>query len=198
MCKKAESCVNLMKQKIRSLYKTMRAQMPKADVTYKSDAASKVFLTSEIYKASNQIMLYIPLGNETDTKNIIECSFADGKKVIFPVTDKKSGKITPHYAMADTKFKSGAFSVYEPISSDIADESDIDVVIVPGISFSKNGARIGFGKGCYDRFLKKCKGIKIGFCYNFQICDDCFEEEHDVTMDYIVTETGIIKCESGK
>lgn len=184
-----------MKNKIRNSNKIKRSSMDKAEILEKSHAAAKVFLSSDIYKNAKQLMLYMPLGNETDTTHIINEAFRDGKKPIFPVTDEKSGEITPCYATEESEFVKGAFSVKEPCVMDVADVSKIDVILVPGIGFDKKGTRIGFGKGCYDRLLKNTTAIKIGFCYDFQICEGIDAEEHDVKMDFLITESGIIKCE---
>lgn len=183
-----------MKNEIRLLNKKLRAEMDMSETALKSRSAAEVFLTSDVYKKSTFIMLYMPIGNETDTSYIIKRAFADGKKLAFPVTDSKSGEITAYCVNANTKFEKGAFSVYEPDSAELADVNEIDVVIVPGIGFNKNGARIGFGKGCYDKFLKRVSAVKVGFCYEFQICDKIVADEHDINMDYIVTEVGLIKC----
>ena len=142
-------------------------------------------------------MLYMPLKNETDTADIINAAFADGKSVIFPVTNSETGGITPYYAKADTQFCVGAFQVREPRTKDVADTGDIDIILVPGIAFSKNGVRVGFGKGCYDRLLKDTNAVKVGYCYDFQLCDEILADSHDVNMDYIVSESGIIKCCNG-
>ena len=139
-------------------------------------------------------MLYMPLRNETDTKAIINQAFLDEKKVIFPVTDEKSGIITPYYATENTEFSKGGFSVFEPLGTEIANEKNIDVIIVPGIAFSKNGARIGFGKGCYDKLLKNTAAIKIGYCYSFQVYDEIPTDIYDIPMDYIISENAIINC----
>ena len=183
-----------MKNEIRKTYKQKRSQMSKDDVTSKSEVASRLFLDSDIYKHCNTIMLYMPLGNEADTHTIIDSAFSMGKKVVFPVTDAESGEITPYYAMADTEFFKGAFSVSEPSGTNRALAEDIDVIVVPGISFAKNGARVGFGKGCYDRLLKQSNAVKVGFCYEFQICEDIPVDKHDISMDYLVTENGLFKC----
>ena len=140
-------------------------------------------------------MLYKRLGNETDTNRIINQAFLDKKRLVFPVTDEKSGKITPYYADSSTEFVSGGFSVSEPESIEIATPKDIDIIIVPGIAFDKTGARVGFGKGCYDMFLPKTKAVKIGFCYDFQLADSVPSDKHDIKMDYIITEKGIIDCQ---
>ena len=183
-----------MKNKTRILNKRLRMEMKKTEVELKSHMAAEFFLTSEIYKKSTFIMLYMPIGNETDTSYIIKRAFADGKKLVFPVTDSKSGEITAYCVNVDTGFVKGAFSVYEPDSAELADINEIDVVIVPGVAFDNSGARIGFGKGCYDKFLKRVSAVKVGFCYEFQICDKIVTDEHDINMDYLVTEAGLIKC----
>lgn len=183
-----------MKNEIRKLNKSLRAQMQKFDVEQKSISASEAFLKSDIYKKSKKIMLYMPLGNEVDTSNIIESAISDGKEIIFPVTDSMTGEIAPFYAERDTKFSVGAFSVHEPVGTKRAEPEEIDVVIVPGIAFGTNGARIGFGKGCYDRFLANTNAVRVGCCYDFQLCDDIPTDAHDIPMDYLVTESGILKC----
>lgn len=185
-----------MKNNIRKTYKTKRAQMSQEDVRSKSRIAAKKFLLSDIYKTCKTLMLYMPLGNETDTSEIVKTAFKDGKRLVFPVTDAKTAVITPYYATEHTKFSNGAFSVSEPASTSIASVSDIDVVLVPGIAFAKNGARVGFGKGCYDKLLINARATKVGFCYDFQMCDNISVQAHDICMDYIVTNAEFIKCDS--
>lgn len=183
-----------MKNEIRKANKERRAQMSREEVAEKSFAAAQLFLSSQLYKNARQIMLYMPLGNETDTSAIITAAFNDKKAVVLPVTDKASGEITAYEVWKDTAFEKGAFSILEPQNAKKADISKTDVILVPGIAFAKNGTRVGFGKGCYDRFLAKVDAVKAGFCYDFQLCDFVETERHDVKMDYIVTENELIEC----
>lgn len=183
-----------MKNLIRETNKKIRREMIKSEVAAKSAAASLNFLETDIYKNANLIMAYMPLGNETDTADIIKQSFADGKKVALPVTNQITGEIAPHIITEKTKFKPGAFSVDEPTDSQIADLSEIDVVIVPGIAFDRTGNRVGFGKGCYDMFLQNSRAIKAGFCYEFQLADEIPADKHDIKMDYVITENKLYKC----
>lgn len=184
-----------MKNTIRKINKIRRSEMCAEEVREKSNDAAGIFIKSEFYKNSSQIMLYMPLGNETDTSEIIQRAFSDGKKCIFPVTNPITGEITPYYANKGTSFKKGAFSVFEPENNESADVGQIDVFIVPGIAFDRTGTRVGFGKGCYDRFLKYTDAVKIGFCYDFQIADCIPADKHDIKMDFLITESELIKCE---
>ena len=94
----------------------------------------------------------------------------------------------------DELFVKGSFSELAHLNDMIRPITDIDLVLVPGISFDVKGHRIGFGKGCYDRLLCNYQGVKIGFCYSSQICDDIPSDEYDVCMDYIITENGLWEC----
>ena len=69
------------------------------------------------------------------------------------------------------------------------------MILIPGIGFDKCGARIGFGKGCYDMFLPQTNAVKIGFCFNFQLVDKIPADCHDINMDLIITESGITDCQ---
>ena len=183
-----------MKSLIRNTNKKIRREMNKTEVAAKSVAASLKFLETDIYKNANLVMVYMPLGNEIDTTDIIKHAYSDGKQIVVPVTNADTGEIIPKVITENTRFKKGAFSVSEPVKAHTSDVNDIDVVLVPGIAFDRKGSRIGFGKGCYDMFLRNCRAIKIGFCYEFQLACDIPAEEHDVKMDFIITEIEIYKC----
>ena len=183
-----------MKSIIRNENKQKRAEMLKNDVEVKSYQASKIFLDSDIYKASTNLMLYMPLGNEISTTHIIKNAYLKGKTVLVPVTDKETYEISAHRIFEESIFEKGLFSLTEPKEKDLFDKSKIDTIIVPGIAFDKKGVRIGFGKGCYDKFLKNLSAIKIGYCYGFQLEDYIETDPFDAEMDYILTEKEFIKC----
>ena len=72
---------------------------------------------------------------------------------------------------------------------------NIDLVLVPGIVFDHEGHRIGYGFGHYDKFLRKVpKATKIGLAFDFQVVDKIPREMHDVPVDMVVTEKGIVEC----
>ncbi len=183
------------KCELRRINKEKRQSLSDDEIKEKSKKASQFFLESDIYKKAKTIMLYYPLGNETDTSYIFECAVKDKKTIVYPITDMKTNDLTAVIADDGTSFLKGGYSVFEPNSDKVIDKNTIDVVIVPGIAFDKKGYRVGFGKGCYDRFLKDVSAFKIGFCYRFQIADLILFEEHDICMDYLISEDGLIGCE---
>ncbi len=69
-----------------------------------------------------------------------------------------------------------------------------DIILVPGLAFSKDGHRLGRGKGFYDRYLNGFKGVIVGVAFEEQIEADIPHEDHDVLVQYVVSECGIFEC----
>ncbi len=184
----------MKEEELRKINKAKRKELLSFEVCEKSKKTAEFFLNSGIYKNASVIMLYYPLGNETDTLYILKKALADNKTVVFPITDVDTNEMTAVLADSNTQFSKGAYSVCEPDIKKVYNEK-IDVVIVPGIAFDKRGFRVGFGKGCYDRFLDKISAIKVGFCYEFQIVEAIENDSFDIKMNYLVSESGLMVCE---
>ena len=184
----------MKKEELRKINKVKRNEILPCEIEEKSKKTAKNFVNSEIYKDANVIMLYYPLGKETDTLYVFKKALADNKTVVFPVTDIDTDTITPVLADRNTHFSRGVYSVFEPDIKKVYNEK-IDVVIVPGIVFDKRGFRVGFGKGCYDRFLEKTNSVKVGYCYDFQVVEAIENDSFDIKMDYLVSESGMMVCE---
>lgn len=182
-----------MKNIIREEMKQVRRNMTQKEVLGKSEQAQKIFLGTEQYKNAKSVMLYIPLGNEVNTSGIISDALKKGKKVLVPVTDSETYEISAYKITENTQFEKGTFSVFEPKEKVCFDKNNIDVVLVPGVAFDRTGGRVGFGKGCYDKFLQDINAIKIGFCYDFQLLEYINTDSTDVAMDYIITEKEFLK-----
>lgn len=93
-------------------------------------------------------------------------------------------------------FIKGPFGVMEPTeTSQKVNLDELAGVLVPGLGFSKEGHRLGKGRGFYDRALEDYPGLKIGICFNCQVFEQGLPtEEHDIQVDLLVTEKEIIKC----
>lgn len=134
------------------------------------------------------VMTYVSMGSEPDTLRLIDELIAKGKKVAVPVV--KGRQMEASYINSRSDLVKGNFGILEPKKEAFkyCNPEDIDVITVPGIAFDANLHRIGYGKGYYDRFLPHVNGVKIGVCYDFCIVDSVFSKEHDVAVDYIVTD----------
>lgn len=143
-------------------------------------------------KEAGTILFYLPVRGEVDLKPFFN-KLSSKKKFILP---RVKDETTLHLYNIDKleDVEKGSFKILEPrLHLKRAKISEVDAVLVPGIVFAVNGHRIGYGKGFYDRLLKKIKGPKIGIAYDFQIVENIPAEQHDTPMDMIITEKRVMR-----
>lgn len=85
------------------------------------------------------------------------------------------------------------WGILEPIELTEVPKHDIDLIIVPMLGGDKSGSRIGYGKGYYDRYLADYKGLSVGLCPSAFVLSDIPVENHDIKLDFIITESQIIR-----
>ncbi len=177
------------KDKIRS---DIKAQRKSLSADFITSASNKITDTLISYLEDKRcVMIYLSAFNEPDTFALAKELHKRDIKTVVPVSDTDSFTIIPSVIKSVSDLQKGAYGIYEPKAVSPVDISEIEVVIVPGIAFTKSGDRLGFGKGYYDRLLSDFKGVKIGVCYDFQIIDNIPVSPHDVSMDLIITESRI-------
>ncbi len=65
---------------------------------------------------------------------------------------------------------------------------------MPGLAFDRQGNRLGYGKGCYDKLLKNLTAVRIGICFEAQLVESVPSNKNDQKMDFVITAKGIVKC----
>lgn len=181
------------KDEIRNAVKAKRRQLTREQIDEASGRITEHIISLDCYKKADTVMTYLSAFKEPSTDGIISRLFFDNKRVVVPISNTDTFTITPSYLTSPDKLIKGAYGIKEPEECIAADISGIDLALIPGIAFDINGARIGFGKGYYDRFLAAFKGIKAGICYDFQLLDYVPSSPHDVKMDIILTEKRILQ-----
>jgi len=154
------------------------------------------FLRLEQFNSASCILLYASKGSEVHTDGIIQSALSLGKRVALPVTHKDKQELEIYEIKSIEELLPGAFGIMEPpqLPERKLQPADIGLVVVPGVSFDRRGHRIGYGMGYYDSLLKKISAVKIGLSYGMQLVPHVPNEPHDVAVDFIVTENGIISC----
>jgi len=138
-------------------------------------------------KEYENIMAFYPKSFEVQiNKTLIDILQSKNQQLFLP---RVNGQNLDVYKISNLEndLVNGSFGLMEPsLSLEKVDKEFIDCVICPGVCFDKNGFRIGFGKGFYDRFLKDFQGQKIGVCYTEFLVEDCFPSEFDIKMDHLI------------
>lgn len=142
------------------------------------------------FKEAKTVGFYVSLASEVDTEALIDEALRAGKTVVVPVMD---GDDLKFHRIEDRKadLAEGPCGILQPDKSreKLFPKDRMDVVIVPGVAFSKEGARLGKGRGFYDRFLKDLphRVKRIGLAYDLQIIQDLPVAPHDVPVDTVIT-----------
>ena len=138
-------------------------------------------------------MVYASFRGEVETHALIKNLLKEKKRVVLPLCNSEDCTMTAREISDFSDLKSGAYGILEPDETmKIIPKNEIDFIIVPGCVFSKNGHRIGYGKGYYDRFLNGICAKTCGLSYNFCLLDEIPHEETDVPLNMIITEDSIL------
>ena len=127
----------------------------------------------QLYLGFDQAVLlsYVPLESKGEINTFPMSDYLlfrmPGLRVAYPVADLGAGHITAMLVNEDTAFVPGAYGIAEPEQGKVVAPELIDLVFVPLLAMDRNGFRVGYGKGFYDRFLARCRpGVEmIGFSY---------------------------------
>ncbi len=184
------------KSKLRISMLSERRSMRRGEVERAGNEIQRKIIESGIFATSKRIASYIPIGNEDATSEIHRAAYAEKKLVAAPFSDPSQCSYYFVPLELETELESGPDGVLQPVEAGAVDISEIDLVIVPGVAFSRRGERLGRGGAVYDRLLDATGATKIGLCYGFQIRADIPREPHDQSVDWIATEDEFFKVEN--
>ena|ERR1017187_2271470 len=185
-----------------ALRKQMSAQLAgqsAADVRVKSAAIWERLSVLREFTGATRPLVYVSKEAEVDTHGLIRQLRAMGRKVYVPWFDaakERYGASELHDFDAD--LTTGRFGILEPKPEAMrpAAAKQIDVALAPGLAFDKTGNRLGRGMGYFDRLLQEIYGARIALAFDFQLLGEVPTEAHDRRMDFIVTETRVIKTKA--
>lgn len=186
-----------MKDNIRKQYLEKRESLSskeKRKLNYELNQSLEELFDWLGFKSGSKVLAYFPHieKNEAHIVPFLEELFEKGFEIYFPrVTgDTLEAVLVSNLEQLET----GKFGIKEPkIEIDATHHQEFDCILVPGVVFSKDCHRLGYGKGFYDRLLKNIEGLKIGLGYDFQVVDEIPAESHDVRLDLVITEAGIYR-----
>lgn len=184
------------KGKLRDQFVKIRNGMSTDDIAAKSKALAQRVFDHHEWKNASVLMIYLSLPHEVGTDAIIAEGLRLNKRMVVPYIKEGSKEfdITEITTLDDLVF--GPHAIRQPKPEFIKPflKSDLKLILCPGVAFDRNGRRIGFGKGYYDRFLKELNARVplVGLAFDSQIIvapgevPFCY---HDVSMNVVVTES---------
>jgi 5-formyltetrahydrofolate cyclo-ligase len=183
------------KNTLREKLKLQRERLSKREVREQSKLIfENLLLLPEFFRADIVHTYISAKNNEVDTHEMIRLLFKKKKRVVVPIADKETKQLRHSEIFSLSELIVGSFGIPEPRMYRPIAVGDLQVVIVPALAVDRNGNRIGFGAGFYDRFLHDVQLPTIVPVYNFQVVNAVPHESTDIPVSFIVTETEIIRC----
>jgi 5-formyltetrahydrofolate cyclo-ligase len=150
-------------------------------------------INSDFYKNASVIFAFVSFKSEVETHQIIKQALKDSKIIYVPKIRSREKGMEIFKIDSLDELKTGYFGILEPQEScPAAGSSTIDLILMPGVAFDRQGGRLGYGRGYYDSFLRKMnkRVDKIALAYDFQILDKVPMDEFDVKIDGFITNEG--------
>lgn len=174
------------KKELRKRMSFLKAQLPVAKRLLESDNIIHQIILLPQFQNAKVVMGYYPLPDEVDIMPLFQMCL--GKKaILLPVVIGDNMELREY--KGEEFLQTGAFNILEPsFSPFFTDYDKIDMVIVPGVAFTRDGKRLGRGRGYYDRFLPKLNhAFKLGVGFSFQVVEFIPTDSFDQSLDCILT-----------
>lgn len=155
---------------------------------------------SDLWRNANSIGVTMSQDIEWDTYPIINRAWREKKTISVPKATHKTRQMTFYAITSFDQLEEGYIGIQEPIEEKATKikKQEIDLLIVPGVAFTKAGYRIGFGGGFYDRFLADYTGETVSLIATEQLYNNLPHDEYDQPVNYIITDQGLIHCDKNR
>lgn len=161
-----------------------------------AEHAASAFMRAIDRHEGTIVSLYYPIKGELDTEPLVSALIEEGTRVVMPVVAKKKAPLIFRAYMPGEELVTGPYGELTPAEG--APEATPDILVVPLLAFTRDGGRLGYGGGYYDRTLealrKQGNPIAVGYAYGEQEVDAIPLSPLDQALDWVVTERGAIRC----
>lgn len=187
----------MRKAELRKTMLQRRRTLSVDEVAVRSQRIADLFFQQFALKAGQTVHLFLPIikNNEVNTWAIIERLRLEYPevRVAVPVTDAIQNVLTHHHLTEESALVENAWGIPEPKDGQIIHANEVDLVLIPLLAFDKQGHRVGYGKGFYDRFLAECRPdvVKIGLSLEPPVEHIADPNVYDVLLDFAITPQGV-------
>lgn len=181
------------KAELRKIYLSKRRALDTKSFVLRNEQIKDLFLAYFHDFKIEAVHTFLPISgkNEINTTPILEALRRKNPKlkVVVSKSNLETLEMTSYLLQEKTVLEVNRWGIPEPVEGVPFDDVKIDIILIPLLIFDKSGHRVGYGKGFYDRFLKKCRpgALKVGLCLEPPVHAIPDIEPNDVMMNYCVT-----------
>lgn len=193
--------IRLVKNQLRQQYKQIRNRLTADQVISYSDSIARQLFATDFWQQSSTVMLYLSFQNEVATEAIYQRGWQEGKTMLLPICAPEGGLMEMSVITSFDQLEPNRYGIGElpeHLQQLIAPEQ-IDVCLIPGITFDHAGTRLGFGAGYYDRYLPRVNpsAKRIALAYECQMHSETLPRDaYDLPMQYILTERKLYQIDA--
>ncbi|MCK9364784.1 MAG: 5-formyltetrahydrofolate cyclo-ligase [Syntrophales bacterium] len=183
------------KKELRKRILKIRNALPPEERAVKSAAITNRLTELQDIRQAATIMVFLNFGSEVQTDDLISWGWEKGKRIVAPLCCPETREMAPCVINDFSDLETGHYGIREPKAacSLVVPPEEIDVVLIPAVAFDRQGRRVGYGGGYYDRFLPKVpRAARIGMVFSCQIVPAVNADAYDIPAQKIVTEKGVI------
>ena len=168
--------------------RTMRERRRALSPEERTAASEIVCAKLAALQLKSPVAVYLASPQEIDLSPFILKMLARGGKVVAPRWNDETYELAVLRGLDEAHLKQGPMGIREPAKAEIVSPEEVEAWLVPGLAFTRNGKRLGYGGGWYDRLLARASkdSLKLGIAHAFQVVDDLPSEPHDILLTCIV------------
>lgn len=188
------------KAEIRSLVLRQREQMDAALHAQSSAAITQRLVALPEYQRAAMVLGYVSFGTEFTSRDWLRRALGDGKHLILPRVDGGSKQLELYRVRdLDSQLQQGSWGIAEPVPERcerLIGLNAVEFALLPGVAFARDGSRLGYGGGYYDKLLARMarRPVLVAAAFAIQLLDAIPQEQTDVKIARIVTEQESISC----
>ena len=181
------------KRALRAKLKALERSLSAAYREQSGRAIIAALLSMEAYRTAETVCCFVGAGYEIDTRPLLQDALSNGKRLCVPLC-RGRGVMDMRFISSLDELAPGAMGIPEPSAdAEVADASDIDLLIVPCLACDRRGNRLGCGGGYYDRFLSAYGGASVILCREAVLQDYVPTEGHDQAVPLVLSERGFYR-----
>jgi len=182
---------NSEKSSLRRLWLEKRESFSADFIEIASKKIQKNLKKIDAYHAADTIACYYSIGGEVKTHGILQEILSEGKSLALPRVEGEGLVFCNVRKFEDLEH--GEFGIMEP-KQNCQPVTEFDVILVPAVAMTREGQRLGYGRGFYDKFLAGRKSTTIALAYSKTILKNIPSSKNDIRIQWIITEDGVISA----
>ncbi|MGH2683142.1 MAG: 5-formyltetrahydrofolate cyclo-ligase [Actinomycetota bacterium] len=184
------------KADLRARMRALRAAVPLEERLRLAVAVEERVFALPVMAPARTVLLFYSFGSEVETSEMAKRVHQEGKRLLLPFLEAE--RMEAAEVLPEDELVPSGYGPREPARRVAVDPSEVDVVIAPGLAFDREGYRLGYGGGHYDRYLSRIGpgALRIGIGFAAQLVERVPREPADERLDLVVTDTGVVDCRS--